>query len=135
MINSLYKNLKQLIEKSTTLSRKLFNFLLHLLRGAKHLLEKVLAYFLLCHLYLIYFAATKAGFVVLFLTAGFGVLGLRTTSEGYYYLNIVEAACVLSILYLYLALAVLFILFRIPGFERWSFKHIGEERVRRLAYH
>ena len=134
MLNYIHKRLKQLLENTTTLSRKLFNLLLPLLRGGKHLVEKVLAYFLLLHLYFLYFATRRAGLVVLFLIGVLGFVGLRTTSEGYYYFNIIEAACILFIVYIWVVALLLYILFRIPGFEGWAFKQLGEERVRKLAY-
>lgn len=70
--------------------------------------------------------------LVLILVMGF--VGLRHDSSGRVYMNIVEASCALFLFYVFFTFALLLMLLRIPAFERWVFKHLGEDRVRRLVY-
>lgn len=134
LINRLQTILKSFFYSFAAALHKLLNATLRLLKFTRLVVKKVLAYFLLCHLYLINFASKGIGLVLLLIIFIMGFFGLQADSLGRIYMNIAEFYCAAFIVYLFFIFALFYILFRIPQFEKWAFKQLGEKRVRRLVY-
>ena len=98
-----------------------------LLKGIRYILSKVLALVVLFDLYLIYFASTRLGQIILALSF---ILAFCYSDPN----GTVEFWCFLFLSYTFGTMITFYFLFKSERFEKWCFHELGEERVRRLVY-
>ena len=98
-----------------------------LLKSIRYILSKVFARVVLFDLYVIYFASTMPGRIVL--TLSFVLAFCYSDPKG-----IVEFWCFLYFSYTFGTMITFYFLFKSKIFEEWCFHELGEERVRRLVY-
>ena len=97
------------------------------LKSIRYILSKVFAHVVLFDLYIIYFASTIPGRIVL--TLSFILAFCYSDPNG-----IVEFWCFLYFSYTFGTMITFYFLFKSKRFEEWCFHELGEERVRRLVY-
>ena len=99
----------------------------YFLKGIRYILSKVFALVVLFDLYLIYFASTRSGQIVLALSF---ILAFCYSDPN----GTVEFWCFLFFSYTFGTMITFYFLFKSERFEKWCFHELGEERVRRLVY-